>query len=418
MTNGWTGGQYSLYRGIFGCYLVVHFAHLLPWSAELFSNRGMLPDANASPLYPLFPNLLFVADSPLVVGALVAGALVLSACFMLGAADRLAAVALWYVWACLFTRNPLIANPSLPFVGWLLLAHAFIPGHPYGSLAARGRIDPAGGWRLPDGIFRVAWIVMAVGYSYSGYTKLVSPSWRDGSAILRVLENPLARPLLLRDLLTSLPEWLVNAWTWGALSLELLFAPLALIARARPWLWLALLGMHLSLVVLIDFADLSMGMAMLHLFTFNPAWLEPVRDAKPALLFYDGGCGLCHAAVRFVLAEDRDGDGFRFAPLQGAHFEAAVPASVRATLPDSLVLLRPDGALLLRSAAVREIGLRLGGVWRALAIASRAIPVALLDRLYDAIARVRARAFAKPDDACPLLPVELRARFTLPRAQV
>jgi len=412
MINAWTGGQYSLYRAIFGFYLVVHFVQLLPWSAELFSNRGMLPDADASPLYPLFPNLLFVADSPFVVGALVAAAVALSACFMIGAADRLAAVALWYVWACLYTRNPLIANPSLPFVGWLLIAHAFIPGRPYGSFAARGRLDPGGGWRLPDGIFRAAWIVMAVGYSYSGYTKLVSPSWRDGTAIVRVLENPLARPLRLRELLTSLPDGLVSAWTWGALGLELLFAPLALIARARPWLWLALLGMHLSLAVLIDFTDLSMGMVMLHLFTFNPAWLAPVRGAEPALLFYDGSCGLCHAAVRFVLAEDRDGAAFRFAPLESERFEAAVPANVRATLPDSLVLLRPDGTLLLRAAAVREICARLGGLWRALALASRAVPVALLDRLYDAVARVRARAFAKPDDSCPLLPVELRARFT------
>ena len=133
MKNGWTGGQYSLYRFVFGAYLVIHFAQLLPWGAELFSNRGMLPDADASPLYPLFPNLLFVADAPFVVAALLATGLGLAACFAFGIADRLAALGLWYVWACLFTRNPLIANPSLPFVGWLLLAHACIPGRPYGA---------------------------------------------------------------------------------------------------------------------------------------------------------------------------------------------------------------------------------------------------------------------------------------------
>jgi hypothetical protein len=72
-----------------------------------------------------------------------------------------------------------ISNPSLPFVGWMLLAHAFLPEAPYGSWMARGRPDPGGKWEMPPAIFAVAWIVMALGYTFSGYTKLVSPSWVD-----------------------------------------------------------------------------------------------------------------------------------------------------------------------------------------------------------------------------------------------
>jgi predicted DCC family thiol-disulfide oxidoreductase YuxK len=409
--NGWTGGQYSVYRFVFGGYLAIHFAQLLPWGAELFSSGGMLPDADASPLYPLFPNLLFVWDPPLAVVGLLALGIALAIAFALGAADRLAALGLWYVWACLFTRNPLIANPSLPFVGWLLLAHACIPGKPYGALAARGRADPAGGWSMPEKIFLAAWIVMAVGYSYSGYTKLISPSWRAGTAIARVLENPLARDVPLRTLLLALPEPLVHVWTWGALALELAFAPFALFARLRPWVWLALLGMHLSLVGLIDFADLSMGMVMLHGFTFDPAWIAPRRDAEPATLFYDGDCGLCHRAVRFVLAEDPGGRAFRFAPLASEAFEAALPAAERAALPDSLIVRTPDGRVLVRAAAVREICIRLGGLWRALALASHALPERLLDAGYDWIARMRKSLFAPPAEACPRVPAELRRRF-------
>jgi predicted DCC family thiol-disulfide oxidoreductase YuxK len=383
----------------------------LPWGAELFSNRGMLPDANASPLFPLFPNLLFVADAPSVVVALLAIGIALAACFAIGLADRIAALGLWYLWACLFTRNPLIANPSLPFVGWLLLAHACIPGKPYGAWSARGRVDPGGGWRMPDGIFRAAWIVMAVGYSYSGFTKLVSPSWRAGTAIALVLENPLARSITLRTLLLTFPGWVGRLATWGALALELCAAPLALFARARPWLWLALLGMHFSLMVLIDFADLSLGMVMLHGFTFDPAWVRARREPAPAWLFYDGSCGLCHAAVRFVLAEDRDGHAFRFAPLPGEAFDRAVPAPLRAELPDSIVVVAPDGRVLVRADAVREIGARLGGLWRVASLVSRGVPRRWLDALYDAIASVRHRFFTRPADACPLVSPELRARF-------
>ncbi len=39
-----------------------------------------------------------------------------------------------------------------------------------------------------------------------------------------------------------------------------------------------MLSMHAALLVLVDFADLSLGMVMLHLFTFDPAWLRGARS--------------------------------------------------------------------------------------------------------------------------------------------
>src|SRR5262249_33464003 len=158
----------------------------------------------------------------------------LSVLFAVGRYDRPAAVVLWYVWACLFGRNPLIANPGLPFVGWLLLAHACLPAAPYGSWAARGRPDPGGGWRMPPALLPAPGPLRALGYSYSGYTKLVSPSWLDGSALARVLDNPLARPGPVREALLALPAWVLRLATWAALGLELSFAPLALFRRLRP----------------------------------------------------------------------------------------------------------------------------------------------------------------------------------------
>src|SRR5262249_51391468 len=270
----WTGGQYSVFRALFATYLLIHFLELLPWSVELFSNEGVLPTGTASPLLHLFPNVLAVSDSPQTVTTLVTAGAVLSIFFGIGWCDRAAALGLWYVWACLFGRNPLILNPSIPFVGWLLVAHVFLPPAPYGSLAAWRHPDKSAAWRMPPAIFAAAWIVLALGYSYSGYTKLISPSWRDGTALARVLDNPLARPVGLGETLLSLPAWLLQIGTWFALGLELLFAPLALSRRLRPWLWSLMVVMHLSLIALIDFADLSVGMIMMHLFTFDPGWIR------------------------------------------------------------------------------------------------------------------------------------------------
>jgi predicted DCC family thiol-disulfide oxidoreductase YuxK len=410
MTNGWTGGQYSVFRVVFGAYLCVHFLSLAPWGPELFSDRGMLPDASASPLAFAFPNVLTVFDSPAFVTSLLLLAAGASVLFAVGWYDRAAAVLLWYVWACLLGRNPLILNPGIPYVGWLLLAHAILPGAPYGSVAARRRPDPGGTWRMPALLFAGAWILMAMGYTYSGVTKLVSPSWLDGTAVARVLENPLARPGPLRAAILSLPDGLLRLGTWATLALELLFAPLALSRRLRPWIWTIALAMHVGLIALIDFADLSLGMVMLHLFTFDPAWVPAVKARTTETLFYDGGCGLCHNAVRFLLAEDRaPGGAFRFAPLGGETFQATV--SRPADLPDSLVLVTDDGRILTRSRAVLHLGRRLGGLWRMMAGLVGLLPIALLDRAYDAVAHVRHRLFARPEEACPIAPRELRSRL-------
>src|SRR4029453_14243866 len=119
MNNDWTGGQYSLFRILFGTYLFVHFAHLIPWGAELFSRQGILPQGSVSPGLRFFPNVLAVGDTPTAVTTLLVIAAGGSLGLAIGYYDRLAAVVLWYIWACLFGRNPFIAHPGLPDVGWV-----------------------------------------------------------------------------------------------------------------------------------------------------------------------------------------------------------------------------------------------------------------------------------------------------------
>ena len=131
---------------------------------------------------------------------------------------------------------------------------------------------------------------------------------------------------------------------------------------------------------------------------------------EPEVLFYDGGCGLCHRAVRFVMAADR-AERFRFAPLQGATFRQRVPEGARAGLPDSIVLLTSEGRVLTRSAATLHVLRRLGGPWRALAGLGGLVPRPPRDALYDFVAGIRHRLFARPADSCPLVPKELRSRF-------
>ena len=48
LMNGWTGGQYSLFRILLGCYLLQHIAFLLPWSADVFSSTGLVSGSAAT----------------------------------------------------------------------------------------------------------------------------------------------------------------------------------------------------------------------------------------------------------------------------------------------------------------------------------------------------------------------------------
>lgn len=235
--NGWTGGQYSLFRILFGIYLIVHFVHLLPWAAEVFSSQGMVPKASSSPLITYFPNIFFLFDQPLFVQIIVTLAVIAAVFFTLGYKDKIAAIFIWLTLASLFSRNPLIANPSLPYTGWMLLAHCAMPRAPYGSCLAFSRENPSGEWFMPQQIFIAIWVVLSLSYSYSGYTKMLSPSWMAGNNITYVLQNPLARDYFLRDFFLWLPPIVLQLLTWTVLYVELLFAPLALIKKMRPLLW-------------------------------------------------------------------------------------------------------------------------------------------------------------------------------------
>jgi predicted DCC family thiol-disulfide oxidoreductase YuxK len=137
----------------------------------------------------------------------------------------------------------------------------------------------------------------------------------------------------------------------------------------------------------------------------------PLPPQQTELIYYDGHCGLCHRAVKFVLKHDRTGAAFRFAPLQGETFRARVPADRRGGVPDSMAVETHDASLLARSDACIHILRRLGGRWRIIAALAAVIPQRLRDGLYALLARIRYRVFGRRDDLCPIVPPELRGRF-------
>jgi predicted DCC family thiol-disulfide oxidoreductase YuxK len=138
---------------------------------------------------------------------------------------------------------------------------------------------------------------------------------------------------------------------------------------------------------------------------------SPASESALEVLFYDGGCGLCHRFVRFVLWADGDGDRFLFAPLEGETFRALIPDAQRVLLPDSIVLRLADGSLRTRSAAILHLLRRLGGLCRVFALLLAPVPQTWRDGFYDFVASRRRAWFRPPADVCPAVLAHLRSRF-------
>ena len=133
--------------------------------------------------------------------------------------------------------------------------------------------------------------------------------------------------------------------------------------------------------------------------------------SSPSLVFYDGHCGLCHWAVRFLLKRDTDGTRFRFAPLQGETLRQELSDDRIAQLSDSIVVLTSDHEVLQESKAVLVVLQKIGGVWRMLGRFASWIPRSFRDFAYRGVARMRHRLFASQPDLCPVVPESIRGRF-------
>jgi len=138
-----------------------------------------------------------------------------------------------------------------------------------------------------------------------------------------------------------------------------------------------------------------------------------VKVAGQHLILYDGVCGLCNAAVQFLLPRDRR-HTFDYASLQSKTGQAwlarlgkpsarfgtvVVITDYRGSAPD--LRSKADAALFVVSS--------LGQPWRSLALL-RVLPMRVLNVAYDLVARHRYRVFGRYD-VCVLPRATEKDRF-------
>jgi predicted DCC family thiol-disulfide oxidoreductase YuxK len=116
------------------------------------------------------------------------------------------------------------------------------------------------------------------------------------------------------------------------------------------------------------------------------------------LLLYDGVCGLCNGLTKFVLPRDKR-DIFRFASLQSQFAQDVLKRYGRDAsdldtfyavsnygLPEEAIKERADAALFVLD--------QLGGIY-SLSRIYRLLPLSLLNRVYDLVAKNRYKMFGK-----------------------
>ena len=141
---------------------------------------------------------------------------------------------------------------------------------------------------------------------------------------------------------------------------------------------------------------------------------QPAFVAEAAhLVLYDGVCGLCSRLLQFLLKRDRRGV-FAFASLQSAMGRAMVERfgadpSEMATFHVVANYRTNHARIFSRSRAALFVAGRLGWPWKT-AVIARVLPAAILDSIYNVIARNRYRMFGRFEQ-CSTPPPELRSRF-------
>lgn len=127
----------------------------------------------------------------------------------------------------------------------------------------------------------------------------------------------------------------------------------------------------------------------------------------PNVIFFDGVCNLCSAAVNFIIKRDPQ-EVFRFSSLQSAYAERNLNQELVKMDSDSIVLKQGE-QIYKESDAVLRIARNLSGGWPLL-YGFIIIPKFLRDGIYQWISRHRYSWFGKKD-VCMVPTQELRARF-------
>jgi hypothetical protein len=250
----------GLVRAAFGALAVAWALALLPDLYDLFGERGVAPQ----PTHWAYQWSVFefwTSDTALLIGWVVL--LVAAIALTVGWHSRLAAVIVFVLIQSFMQRDRWAFNGGDALISIEAMFLALSSCGAALSLDQRRRTGSF--WSAQS---RAPWVIrllqvqLTVIYLVNVQAKLAGEAWLDGSAASYAWR---AWPLF------HAPEWLtgnallVNVATWGTILIELAIAVLVWNRRCRPWVLLAGVALHLSIMVTLSVGFHSLAIFVLYL---------------------------------------------------------------------------------------------------------------------------------------------------------
>ncbi|MCH1430500.1 MAG: DUF393 domain-containing protein [Chlamydiales bacterium] len=264
------------------------------------------------------------------------------------------------------------------------------PDSPHLSWNNRNNIDPQGNWNLSQWSSRL--------FTYSATLPLALPltSLLFPSYYLETFQVPLFFPshLVLQSAFCLLSVYLLTCYL-------IKVKPVLHFYLFSAWLVLFIIGATTHTGLYSNFISLS----IIYL-----ACSQHHYPQEKLTLFYDGQCGLCHGAVRFLLAEAQLGS-ILFTPQQDPYYQKK-QEQLNSPLPDSIIAQKEGSdELLSKSSALILTTPYMNPCWQFLAFLLSFIPRLILDKAYDYIAKWRKSLLPTPNTLCPLTPAKYKFLF-------
>jgi hypothetical protein len=256
---------------VFGVVAIGWTVSLLPDLYPLFGPHGIVPQQPGDAFYwGVFA--IFTSDRALLIGWAVL--LASSVALAIGWHSRLAALAVWVLILSFQHRDQWVWNSGDVAVRIEALVLALSP---CGAALSVDQARSAGTFwsarECPQWPVRLMQLQMSLIYLASALSKINGGAWPQGTAVSYALR--------LQDLaLVSPPRWvtdsalLMNAATWGTLTVELSLAFLVWNHRLRPWVLAAGVVMHTIIMISIAVGFFTVAMFVLYLAFVPPETVQ------------------------------------------------------------------------------------------------------------------------------------------------
>ena len=203
--------------------------------------------------------------SLLILRGLLIALMICSALLAIGRATRLTALSIWVGYTFFYNFFICINQPHITYYIYILMSYVFISAEPFFSF----RANPDSRHFSSGKLLNLLAFVYMYQMSISGFSKALSPEWREGGVLKILTEVRDPEPGILWA--SWLPDIALQVMTWFVLALECVSVLYIVVRKSRFTIWITHTLLYIAVILFIPFAT-HVGFVLL---IFNIMILDP-----------------------------------------------------------------------------------------------------------------------------------------------